>query len=97
MSDISKGRGGPNARTRMREKRTDAKRGKKGEKKGEESKGEKHSSCVYRMRVEFYACLIWKWIAREYTSMRQVEEGEKGNRRGRKRERRKERERERNR
>ncbi|KYM82340.1 hypothetical protein ALC53_07128 [Atta colombica] len=33
------------------------------EKKGEESKGEEHSSCVYHMRVEFYACLIWKWIA----------------------------------
>lgn len=40
---------------------------------------------MYRMRVEFYACLIWKWIAREYASMKQVEEAEKGNRRGRKR------------
>lgn len=38
------------------------------------------------MREEFYACLIWKWIAREYASMRRVEEAEKGNRRGRKRE-----------
>lgn len=62
----------------MREKRTDAKRRKGGEKKGEE-----YSSCVYRMRVEFYACLIWKWIAREYASMRRVEEAEKGNRRER--------------
>lgn len=70
-------------KTRMR---TDAKRGEGGEKKGEESKGEERSSYVYRMRVEFYACLIWKWIAREYASMRQVEEAEKGNRHGRKRE-----------
>lgn len=54
--------------------------------KGEESKGEERSSCVYRMRVEFYACLIWKWIARECASMRRVEEAGRGNRRGRTRE-----------
>lgn len=73
------------------EKRTDAKRRKEGEKKGEEGKGEERSSCVYRMRVEFYACLIWKWIAREYASMRRVEEAEKGNRRAKGREREEER------
>lgn len=62
------------ARTRVREKRTGATERKEGAKKGEESKEEECSSCVYRMRVEFYACLIWKWIAREYASMRRVEE-----------------------
>jgi hypothetical protein len=70
--------------TRIREKRTNVKRREGGEKK-DESKGEERSSSMYRMRVEFYACLIWKWIAREYASMKQVEEAEKGNRRGRKR------------
>lgn len=29
--------------------------------------------CVPQRRVEFYACLIWKWIARECGSMRRVE------------------------
>jgi len=52
-----------------------------------ERKVKERSSCVYRMRVEFYACLIWKWIAREYASMRRVEETDKRNRHGRKRER----------
>jgi len=73
----------------MREKRTDAKRRKGGRRK--ERKVKERSSCVYRMRVEFYACLIWKWIAREYASMRRVEEADKRNRHGRKKERGKER------
>lgn len=49
--------------------------------KAEESKGEERSSCVYCMRVEFYACLIWKWIAWECGSMRRVEETGRGSRR----------------
>lgn len=50
----------------------------RGEKRG---KGKEHSSCMYRMRVEFYACLIWKWIARECASMRRVEEASREERR----------------
>lgn len=49
--------------------------------KAEESKGEERSSCVYCMRVEFYACLIWKWIAWECASMKRVEEAGRGSRR----------------
>lgn len=49
-----------------------------GEKRGI---GKEHSSCMYRMRVEFYACLIWKWIARECASMRRVEEASREGRR----------------
>lgn len=53
-----------------------AQKGKKGkrEERREQGKrkqrGEERTSCM--CRVEFYACLIWKWIVRECASMSRV-------------------------
>lgn len=62
----------------MRERRIGAKRKGRGREKKErqeeerKQRREERTSCMCRTRVEFYACLIWKWIVRECASMSRV-------------------------